>query len=480
MHLASIFHRKLAQMPFELAEPVWIEDDDIDLDYHVRGATLRKPGSMEQLEALIARLHSTLLDRSRPLWEVYVIDGLASGQIAYYTKAHHSGIDGKAGVEMAKAFYDLTPEVRQVRAPKAKRGVKPYQLGIAELLRAAVSNAASQYVRVGRMVPTGVKALNTVRKILSARKQEKGERSLNLGLAPKTPFNVSITNQRSFATMSLPLDEVKALGKRAGGTVNTVVMAMCAGALRRYLSERRQLPAKPLVAMVPVSLRAADDDSMNNQVSAIRVDLATELADPAARFRAIHASSEAAKGVVSALKPVLGADTPIIGSPWLMTGLASLYGRSNLASRMSPMANATISNVPGLPVTLYMAGAKMVNYFPVSIPYHGAALNITVQSYAGKMEFGITVCRRVMTQAEAHELIEHLRAALHEIELLAPAQPAAIAAPAPAPTPAVAKRPAPPRKRAAKKAVGAGKAAAPRSASTTKPRTGRAASRAAA
>jgi WS/DGAT/MGAT family acyltransferase len=422
MHLASIFHRKLAQMPFELAEPVWIEDDDIDLDYHVRSVTLRKPGSMAQLEALVARLHSTLLDRSRPLWEVYVIDGLASGQVGYYTKAHHSGIDGKAGVEMAKAFYDLTPEVRKVRPPSVKRGRdKAYQLGIAELLRAAVSNAAAQYLKIVRMVPTGVRALNTVRKILGQRKPVKGERSLNLGLAPKTPFNVSITNQRSYSTMSLPLDELKALGKRAGGTVNTVVMAMCSGALRRYLAERRELPGKPLIAMVPVSLRAADDDSMNNQVSAIRVDLATELADPAERFKAIHASSEAAKGVVSALKPVLGADTPLIGSPWLMTGLASLYGRSNLASRMPPLANVTISNVPGLPVTLYMAGAKMANYYPVSIPYHGAALNITVQSYAGQMEFGVTVCRRVMSQAEAHELIEHLQAALRDIEALAPA-----------------------------------------------------------
>ncbi len=285
MHLASIFHRKLAQMPFELAEPVWIEDDDIDLDYHVRSVTLRKPGSMAQLEALVARLHSTLLDRSRPLWEVYVIDGLASGQIGYYTKAHHSGIDGKAGVEMAKAFYDPTPEVRKVRPPPVRRGGRAYQLGIAELLRAAVSNAATQYAKVGRMVPTGVKALNTVRKILKQRQQVPGERSLNLGLAPKTPFNVSITNQRSYSTLSLPLDELKALGRRAGGTVNTVVMAMSSGALRRYLAERNELPDKPLIAMVPVSLRAADDDSMNNQVSAIRVDLATELADPAAALQ---------------------------------------------------------------------------------------------------------------------------------------------------------------------------------------------------
>jgi len=437
MHLAGIFHRKLAQMPFELAEPVWIEDDDIDLDYHVRSVTLRKPGSMAQLEALVARLHSTLLDRSRPLWEVYVIDGLASGQIGYYTKAHHSGVDGKAGVEMAKAFYDITPEPREVRPPRPTRGNREYQLGIAELLQAALSNAATQYTKAGRMLPTALKALNTVRKVLAARKQAPGERSLNLGLAPKTIFNVSITNQRSYATMSVPLEQLKALGKRAGGTVNTVVMSMCASALRRYLRERGQLPEKSLIAMVPVSLRGADDDSMNNQVSAIRVDLATDLADPLQRFKAIHASSEDAKGVVSALKPVLGTDIPVTGSPWVMTGLASLYGRSNLPSRMPPMANVTISNVPGLPLTLYMAGAKMVNYYPVSIPYHGASLNITVQSYDGKMEFGITVCRRVMSQAEAHEMIDYLRKALHEIEELPRADPPAAqtAAAATAPTP---------------------------------------------
>jgi WS/DGAT/MGAT family acyltransferase len=228
------------------------------------------------------------------------------------------------------------------------------------------------------------------------------------------------------------LDDLKALGKRSGGTVNTVVMSMCSGALRRYLKERNALPDKALVAMVPVSLRAADDNSMNNQVSAIRVDLATELADPVERFKAIHASSEAAKGVVSALKPVLGVDVPAIGSPWLMTGLASLYGRSNLASRLPPLANVIISNVPGLPVTLYLAGAKMVNYFPVSIPYHGASLNITVQSYDGKMDFGITVCRRVMSQADAHEMIEHLRTALREIESLAQVQDGDAAASQPA------------------------------------------------
>ena len=172
--------------------------------------------------------------------------------------------------------------------------------------------------------------------------------------------------------------------------------------------------------MVPVSLRAEGDQALNNQVSAVRVDLATDIDELPTRFKAIHASSEAAKAVVKELKPVLGVDIPITGSPWLMTGLASLLGRSNLVSRFPQVGNVAISNVPGPPMTLYMAGAKMVHYFPVSIPYHGSALNITVQSYAGLLEFGLTACRRILSQDESYEMIEHLRTALREIEALPP------------------------------------------------------------
>jgi hypothetical protein len=177
-----------------------------------------------------------------------------------------------------------------------------------------------------------------------------------------------------------------------------------------------------MIALVPVSLRSADDNSMNNQVSAIRVDLATDIVDPAARFRAIHASSEDAKSVVSALKPVLGADLPVSGSPWIMSSLATLYGRSGLAERLPPSGNVLISNVPGLPMELYMAGARMLSYYPVSIPYHGQALNITVQSYAGKMYWALTACRRALPQAEAYELIGNLELALKEIEKFAALQ----------------------------------------------------------
>ena len=428
-HLGGIFNRKLAQMPFDLADPVWIADDDIDLDYHVRHVSLRKPGTMEQLEQLVALLHSTLLDRSRPLWELYVIEGLENGQVASYTKAHHSGIDGKAGVELAKVFYDTTPALREVRPPRPARAGSAYQLGVAELLMAAASNAVSQYVKVVRTLPKAVRAVVAAGKIIASRKRRKGERALSLRLAPKSIFNVSITNQRSYSTMSVPLNDIKALGKRVGGTVNTVVMAMCGGALRRFLAERDLLPTKSLIAGVPVSLRTADDDSMNNQVSAIRVDLATDLKSTAERFKAIHASSEAAKAVVSELKPVLGIDVPITGAPWLMSGLATLFGRSNLASRIPAVANVAISNVPGLPMTLYMAGARMLHYYPVSIPYHGMGLNITVQSYDGKLEFGITACRRVLSQEESHELIGHLRATLEDIRALDSVGEAAPAAP---------------------------------------------------
>jgi diacylglycerol O-acyltransferase len=430
LHLSSLLTRKLAQMPFQLAEPVWIEDDDIELDYHVRTATLRRPGTMAQLEQLVARLHASLLDRSRPLWEMYVIDGMENGLVAFYTKAHHSGVDGKAGVELAKVLYDTSPQMREVPPPRRKRTSGQYQLGVTELLQAAATNAAQQYRKLAELLPTAAKAFDTAARVVASQRSEKGERSLNLGLAPNTIFNDSITNQRSYSTMSLPLADIKDLGRHVGGTVNTIVMAMCSIALHHFLKERRLLPKEPLIAMVPVSLRAEGDKAMNNQVAGVRVDLATDIDDLPDRFRAIHASSEAAKAVVKELKPVLGVDIPITGSPWLLTGLASLLGRSNLVSRLPAAGNVAISNVPGPPMTLYMAGAKMVHYFPVSIPYHGSALNITVQSYAGLLEFGLTACRRILSQDESYELIDHLRTALREIQALPSVDATATAGPA--------------------------------------------------
>ena len=217
LHLSPILTRKLAQMPFELAEPVWIEDHDIDLDYHIRSIVLRRPGSMDQLEQLVARLHSSLLDRSRPLWEMSVIEGLENGQVAFYLKAHHSGVDGKAGAELAKLLYDHTPQIRDVPPPRRKRASDAYQLGVTELLQAAVNNTAQQYRTLAELLPTAAKAFTTAAGVIASQRSEKGKRALSLGLAPKTIFNESITNQRSYTTMSVPLAEVKALGKRVSG-----------------------------------------------------------------------------------------------------------------------------------------------------------------------------------------------------------------------------------------------------------------------
>jgi WS/DGAT/MGAT family acyltransferase len=315
-------------------------------------------------------------------------------------------------------LYDSSPQIREVPPPRRKRSSGQYQLGVTELLQAAASSAAQQYRKLAELLPTAATAFARAAAVAARQRTEKGKRSLRLGLAPKTIFNDSITNQRSYSTMSLPLADIKAVGKRVGGTVNTIVMAMCSIALDRFLKERGLLPKQSLIAMVPVSLRAEGDSAMNNQVSVVRVDLATDIDDLPARFKAIHGSSEAAKAVVRELKPVLGVNIPITGSPWLMTGLASLLGRSNLASRFPAAGNVLISNVPGPPMPLYTAGAKIAHYYPVSIPYHGSALNITVHSYAGLLEFGLTACRRILSQDESYEMIEHLHAALAEIEAL--------------------------------------------------------------
>ena len=426
MHLAPIFQRKLAMMPFELANPVWVDDDDIDLDYHVRRIVL-KNGTMEQLEQYVGRLQSSLLDRSRPLWEFYVIEGLASGQIAFFCKLHHSGMDGAAGAALASAILDLTPEPRAVKAPRERNRSHQYQLGVAELAGAALSNTVVQSVKLIRLIPGIARAAAGA---VAERVRERGKAKSGSGLTfgPKTPLNVSITNQRSFASLSIPLGEAREIAKRTGTSLNDVVLAISAGALRRYLADYDIRPAKPLLAAVPVSLREAGNTDMNNQVSMMRVSLATDIRDPLERLAAINASSTGAKALTGTFKAVIPTDFPSFGVPWIMSGLVSMYGRSRLANILPPVANVTISNVPGPQAPLYLAGARMVTYFPVSIPVHGLALNITVQSYNGSLDFGLTACRRALPDVkdlagymlDAHRELYKLSASLESAPAMAP------------------------------------------------------------
>ena len=388
MHLAPVFARKLAPMPFDLANPVWIHDDDIDLDYHMRTLVLPKPGTMAQLQALCARLHSSLLDRSRPLWEFYVIEGLADGRLAFYSKVHHAAVDGQAAVALAGSIFDLAPEGRRVKPPRPVRSNR-YQLGVAELLGAAVTNQLQQLVQFARLVPPLAGAAWGTAKQAWAQRNDTDRVKLasRLKFAPPSPFTTPITNQRSFAAVGLPLQEVKAIGKAHGASINDMVLWLCSTALRTYLDEGRELPTRTLVAGVPVSLRAAGDTTSNNQVSGSLVDLATHEADPAARLAAVMAATRAMKDEMGVFGDLIPKDFPSLGSPWLLSGLASLYGRSRLAHRLR-VANVVISNVPGAKETRYLNGARLLGIYPVSALAASIGLNVTLSSYHDHMDFG--------------------------------------------------------------------------------------------
>lgn len=442
MHLASVFQRKLALMPFDLANPVWVDDEDVDLDYHVRHVILPRPGTLEQLEKYVARLHSSLLDRSRPLWEIYVIEGLNTGQVAIYNKMHHSAIDGQAGVAIAKALLSPAAVPPPIKPPRPRPRTNQYQLGVAELAGAAVSNALTQYVKLFRSLPAVGRAVASV---VYPRSETDGKRHLSLpegfALGPKTPLNVAITNQRSFAARSLPLAEVKTMAKRSGASLNDIVMAVCAGALKRYLADYDCHPAKPLIAGVPVSLREAGNTDPNNQVSMMMVSLATTLDDPMERLMAINASSNVGKKLQLSVKGAMPTDFPSLGVPWLMTGLVSLYGRSRLANKLPPIVNVAISNVPGPQFPLYFAGAKLASFYPVSIPGHGIALNMTVQSYNGSLEVGLTACRRALP--DVADLADYVVEEHHKLKTLINALgPEAAGLPVAAPEAVVVKKPA--------------------------------------
>jgi diacylglycerol O-acyltransferase / wax synthase len=422
IHLADLFTRKLALMPFDLSNPVWVEDEAVDLDYHVRHVSLPKPGSNRQLQQYVARLHSSLLDRSRPLWECFVIDGLKSGQVAMYTKVHHAGMDGQAGVALAQAIYDMEPTGRVVKPPRPKIRRNQYQLGIAELGGAALRNTALQIVKLFQTAPAMFRAL---RDTVVPEKDENGKRQWGLPknfkiFGPRTLLNVSVTNQRTFAGRTISLAETKLIGKTLGGSLNDVVMCTTAGAMRRYLADHDDLPAKSLLAAIPVSLRAPGDTSSNNQVSMLSMPLATDIADPVERLHAIHTASNANKAMMGRVKTAIPTDFPLFGAPWLMSGIAAVVSRSRLINLIPPIANIVISNVPGSPVPVYFAGAKVISYYPVSIVVHSMALNVTVQSYAGRLDYGLIACRRAVpdiVDLGDHLLTEHqaLLARAHEV-----------------------------------------------------------------
>ncbi len=414
MHLADLFTRKLALMPLDLSNPVWVPDEDVDLEYHMRHVSLPKPGSNRQLQQYVARLHSSLLDRSRPLWEFFVITGLKSGQAALYTKAHHAGMDGQGGIAVAQSIFDLEATGRIVKPARPRLRRNQYQLGMAELGGAAVRNTIQQVVKFAKAAPALAQAL---RGALIPLKNEEGRRRWGLPkdfkvFGPRTLLNVSITNQRTFAGRTISMAETKFIGKAFGCSINDVVMSTTAGALRSYLKDHNDFPQKPLLAGVPISLRAPGDLTANNQVGGMIMTLATDVADPVERLRVIHAAAEANKKMLAGMTMSFPTDLPLLAAPWLMSGVAAAAARSGLLNAIPPVANLIISNVPGSPVPLYFAGARLASFYPVSIAVHSMALNVTVQSYAGRLDYGLIACRRAVpdiTDLGDHLLAEHLR-----------------------------------------------------------------------
>jgi diacylglycerol O-acyltransferase / wax synthase len=413
LQLAPALTRKLAPMPLQFANPVWVDEDRLDMGYHVQRVALPSPGTRAQLEDCVGRLHSELLDRSRPLWRVAVIDGLQSGQAAYYFQVHHAVLDGQAGVLLSQALFDATPKPRAL--PRATQPDAEHP-GTAELAAAALKHDASQYIKLVRHLPDVVKTLSGL--LSSMPGKARGRLGQNFSFGPRTPLNVPITGERGFSAVSVPLDTLKRLAQVHEAKLNDIVLALCGGALRRYLAQHGGIPRKPLIATMPISLREAGNTEYTTQAMLSLVNLNTRIADPVKRLHAIRDASGAMKSLAQLAKGAIPTDFPSIGVPWLLRGLAALYGRSGIVRAMPPIANVVISNVPGPRVPLYAAGARMTDYWPLSIVEHGVGLNITVMSYAGTMGFGFTTARCAVPDARA--LSAALLAALDELVARSP------------------------------------------------------------
>ena len=440
VHLAPIFERRLAPMPLQLANPAWVRAATIDLDYHVQRVTLPPPGTLAQLEDCAARLHGELLDRSRPLWRLFVIAGLQTGQVGYYIKAHHAVLDGNAAVLVARALFDPGP---RSRTPRSAPGAQPDEHPAAgALLAAALRHDAGQYLKFLRRLPEVVR---TLAGMLGPSGDAGGGRrpGRNFVFGPRTPLNVPITAERGFAGLSLPLDALARLAAENEVKLNDIVLALCSGALRRYLAQCACVPSRPLTAAMPISLREAGDTEYTTQATMPPVNLHTDVADPLRRLRAISDSAEAVKSLVRRARGVVPMDFPSFGVPWLLHGLARVYGGSRIAGVMPALANVVISNIPGPKSPLYLAGARMSAYWPLSIVQHGVGLNITVMSYASVMGFGFTTARAAVP--DPRRLTSALAEAFDELV----AATAGAGEPAKAAKAAKAAAGAPPRRKAA-------------------------------
>lgn len=419
LDLAPPFRRRLVEVPFGINHPIWIEDPDFDLDWHLRHIAVPQPGGIKELCELAGHLVAIPLDRSRPLWEVWLIDGLEGGHVAALSKVHHAAIDGASGEELLVAILDMSPEIEQKPAPDEPW--KPDHVpSDTEMMGHALVSLAQ----------TPIRAVKTVRRTIEAglRMRENNRKEPNVKpppspfSAPPTSFNAALTPHRGFATASLSLDDVKAMKNALGATVNDVVLTLCAGALRNYLDSRDEHPDRPLVAMVPISVRTDEQKgSHGNQVSMMLTSLATDLDDPLDRVAAIHDGMRLAKEQQNAIGAETLQNWVEFAAPAVLGLAVRTYSRTKMADRHRPLFNVTISNVPGPPFPLYVAGAQMKATYPIGPIFDGGGLNITVMSYLDSLDFGFLTCPELIPDpwmlADAmHESLEQLKKAVAEKE----------------------------------------------------------------
>jgi len=398
------FNLKLRH-PDLLASPLqaWVDvdPDDVDVEYHVRRTALPSPGDERELGIVVSRLHGNPIDLHRPPWELHLIEGLEGGRFAIYVKVHHSLVDGFTAMRILVNALSLDASDRRrplfFSVPLPARPTAPEE-----------EATSIQYAELMAAVRAHYGATKTVGRAL-LRVAQGGHELVTPRQAPKCVLNARISRSRRFATQKLPLARLKAVAKASGGTLNDVILALSSSSLRRYLVEREALPEAPLIAMLPVSLRARDDAGGGNAVGAILASLATDLDDPAERLATIISSTAKAKQQLQGMSR-----GEILSYSALLIAPSMLQMVPGIAGHVRPTFNVVISNVPGPDQPLYFRGARLESSYPLSIPVHGQALNITANSYAGSVCFGFTGCRDTVPKLQ--RLAVYCGEALGELE----------------------------------------------------------------
>jgi diacylglycerol O-acyltransferase / wax synthase len=411
---APVFQRRLVEVPMRLGFPVWVDDPEFDIDNHLRRAALPSPGGMRELADFAADVISRQLHRDRPLWEMWIVEELEDGKIALVVKMHHSTIDGVSGAELLGILFDLEPTAPEAAHVTERQLDSRIPSGFELVSQAMISSLVAPF-EVGRMMLRTTRSLFGIRAI--RRSEPAGKAALPLS-APRTSINVAVHARRRVAFAAANLDDVKRLKNKMGTTVNDVVLAICAGALRSYLLAGDELPEIPLVSVVPVSVTPdVAELKGSNKVSAMFVQLPCQLEDPLERLQVIHDGTKGAKEEHKALGATTLQNWAEHATPNLFAVAARLYTGMKLADRHRPVANLVISNVPGPPFPLYLGGSELLGMFPLGPVMDGMGLNITIMSYQGVLYWGFASDARAVPRlwdvaaAVPHALDELLSAA---------------------------------------------------------------------